>query len=275
MKGNSVWQALAVSVLVWAVLASGPALAQGKLEAAYRLTVAGLPVGTGAWTIEFAGDQYVMAATGKVTGLMQAFSDGDGSAAVRGSIAGVRVAPQSYSLDIRTRKRVDSIRMALAGGAVRTIAIEPPPEPREKMIPITEAHKRRVLDPISAAVVPRGAGDGISPEACQRTLPVFDGRQRYDLTMSYKRTERVKAPGYDGSAVVCRVLYNPIGGYEPERSSTKFLKETRDIEMWFVPVPGTKFLAMYRISIPTQLGTAVLEPTRFSADAKTARPGTQ
>ena len=109
---------------------------------------------------------------------------------MRGGLAGSRIVPQSYAIAIRTKKKTDSVRMALAGGAVRNLAIEPPPEPKPERIPLTEAHKRGVLDPISAGMVPRGNGDGVAPDACQRTLAVFDGRQRYDLALSYKRTEQ-------------------------------------------------------------------------------------
>jgi hypothetical protein len=38
--------------------------------------------------------------------------------------------------------------------------------------------------------------------------------------------------------------------------------------MRFAPVPGTRFLAMVRISIPTMMGTAVLEATRFNVEPK-------
>ena len=263
---------LPMALAVIAALSASPAAAQGALDANYQLSIAGLPVGTGAWKIDFADDSYAMAVSGKVSGLLQAISTGDGTAAIRGGIAGSRLSPQSYMLNVRTRKKADVVQMALANGAVRQVAIEPPPEPKAGVVPLTEAHKRGVIDPISAAVVPRGNGDGASPDACQRTIPVFDGRQRYDLTMSYKRTEKVRTAGFEGNAVVCRVLYNPIGGYEPQKSGTKFLKETKDIEMAFVPVPGTRFLAMYRIQIPTFFGVAVLEPTRFQVNAKTARP---
>lgn len=263
-----------VAGLIALALASVPSAASagGRLEANYRLTVAGLPVGAGGWTIDFDDDNYTMAVNGRVTGLMQAFSNGDGTASVRGSLTGTRVAPQSYTINIRTRKKNDTVRMALAGGAVRALSIEPPSEPKPEAIPLSEAHKRGVLDPISAAVIPRGGGDGIQADACQRTLPVFDGRQRYDLAMSYKRTERAQAAGYEGSAVVCRVMYSPVSGHEPNKSGTKFLRETRDIEMWFVPVPGTKFLAMYRIQIPTFIGMAILEPTRFNLSTRSVRP---
>jgi len=57
---------------VTALLAAfdGTALAQARLEARYMATLAGVPIGRGAWQIDVAGDQYIAAASGRATGLL-------------------------------------------------------------------------------------------------------------------------------------------------------------------------------------------------------------
>src|SRR5437016_4697548 len=83
--------------------------------------------------------------------------------------------------------------------------------------------------------------------ACCQRLPIFDGRQRFDIAMSFKRMERVQAEkGYDGPALVCTALYEPIAGHRPERYAIQYLRATRDIEVWFVPIAGTRMLVPYR-----------------------------
>jgi hypothetical protein len=37
------------------------------------------------------------------------------------------------------------------------------------------------------------AGADLSPDACQRTLPIFDGLLRYDVKLAYKRVDKVTA----------------------------------------------------------------------------------
>jgi uncharacterized protein DUF3108 len=250
------------------------AAAEGKLEAHYRVTVAGLPIGSGAWVIDVAEDRYTMAASGQVSGLLKAFSSGEGTAAVRGTIQGTRAATSGYAMHIKSRNKIDEVRMALAGGALKELAVEPPVEPDPSRVPLTEAHKRGFLDPISAGMIPAGGPNGLGPEACQRTIAVFDGRQRYDLALAYKRMDKVKAErGYDGPVVVCSVSYRPLGGHDPERQAIKFLRDSRDIEMWFAPIAGTRFLGMYRIVLPTLLGNAVLNATRFVSVPRTSRAG--
>ena len=53
-------------------------------------------------------------------------------------------------------------------------------------MPLTEAHRRGVADPMSASLlrVP-GNGSTFVPQVCQRTVAVFDGRMRYDLQLAF------------------------------------------------------------------------------------------
>ena len=67
------------------------------------------------------------------------------------------------------------------------------------------------------------------------------------------------------------VRYNPVGGHENERFAIKFLREATDIEVAYAPIMGTRFVAMYRVHVPTTMGPAVLEATRFVIGGKTAR----
>jgi Protein of unknown function (DUF3108) len=251
-----------------------PATADGKLEAHYRVTLAGLPLGGGAWVIDVADDRYKMAASGQVSGVLKAFSSGEGTAAVRGTIQGTRMGLSGYAMHIKTRNKIDEVRMTVTEGALKELAVEPPVEPHPDHPPVTEAHKRGFLDPISVGMIPAAGANGMGPEACQRTLPVFDGRQRYDLVLAFKRMDRVKAErGYDGPALVCSVMYRPLGGHDPERQAIKWLRDNRDLEMWFAPIAGTRFLGMYRIVVPTLLGSAVLNATRFVSTPRSSRAG--
>src|ERR1700759_3018712 len=67
MSARSAW--LAAAALL--VLGSQPAAAQGRLEAQYEASLAGIPVGRGTWAIEIGDDSYSAAAQGGTSGLLK------------------------------------------------------------------------------------------------------------------------------------------------------------------------------------------------------------
>jgi hypothetical protein len=76
--------------------------------------------------------------------------------------------------------------------------------------------------------------------------------------------QQVKADkGYEGPVVVCMVVYQPLAGHRPDRPAVRQLAESRDMDIWFAPIAGTRFLAPFRISLPTVIGMAVLQADQF------------
>jgi hypothetical protein len=247
------------------LLLTAPAHAQGKLEAQYRASLAGLPIGKGSWVIDIGEGHYTAAASGATTGLIKVFVGGSGTGATQGTMANGKSVASNYSATIKAGKHAEEIRMTVAAGAVKEFKVEPPQDPDPKRIPVTDEQRRGVLDPMTAslAVVP-GTGELTSPQVCNRTLSVFDGKMRYDLKLAYKRTEKVKAEkGYSGPAVVCSVAFAPISGFNPSRSAIKYLAKSEDIEVWLAPIAGTRVLVPFRAQVGTPFGTGVVEATRF------------
>jgi Protein of unknown function (DUF3108) len=248
------------------------AAAQGKLDARYVVTLAGLPIGKGAWVIDISDDQYIAAASGMTTGLLRVFASGQGSSAARGRVNNGTLVPVNYAASMTTDRKTEELRLTLVSGTVKDFAVEPPTPPNPDRIPVTEAHRRGVIDPMSSTLarVP-GAGDPVAPEACNRNIPVFDGRLRYDLRLAYKRMEMVKAEkGYEGPVVVCSVSFVPIAGYVPDRAAIKYLVAQRDMEVWLAPIAGTRVVVPFRFSVPTPLGMGVLEATQFISTPRRA-----
>ena len=92
--------------------------AQGRLDAQYEATLAGIPVGKGTWTIDIGDDTFSASAQGGTAGLLKAFSGGTGSGASQGRMVnGVPVAA-SYTATTATTKKSETIRMVLANGGI-------------------------------------------------------------------------------------------------------------------------------------------------------------
>jgi Protein of unknown function (DUF3108) len=265
---------LAGSVIAVACLAAGVAAAQGKLDARYTATLTGVQIGKGAWVIEIAEDQFTAAASGMTTGLLRVFANGNGSGASRGLVRGDNLIPATYASRIDNDKRVEELRIVLSAGAVKEVAVDPPSPPNPDRIPLSDAHRRGVVDPMSAGLLRvAGSGDPVSPEACRRTVPVFDGRMRFDLVMSFKRIEKVQAgKGYQGPVAVCGVQFVPLAGFVPDRPAIKYLIAQRDMEVWLAPIAGTRVVVPYRLSLQTPFGLGVLEATQFVSVATQPRP---
>jgi len=241
------------------------ARAQSKLEARYTASLSGIPLGTGTWVIDVAPDQYTAVATGRTTGLVRIISDGSGSSGARGAIQGASLVPTTYAASTISDRRSDEVRMTLRAGTVKDVAVEPQTPPSPDRVPVTEAHRKGVTDPLSAAIMPvAGSGEMLTPEVCKRKLAIFDGRQRADIDLVFKRMDRVRADkGYQGPVVVCTVLYRPIAGHRPDRPAIKYLVETREMEMWLAPIAGTRLLVPFRFSVPTPFVLGVLQATYF------------
>jgi Protein of unknown function (DUF3108) len=260
-------------VLVCWLATPQAAQAQGRLEAQYVATLSGIPVGRGAWNIDISDDQYSAAAVGGTAGLLKAFTSGSGTASAQGRVVNGALVATNYSASTTTPKYTQAIHMILSNGNIKEFTFDPewPTDPNR--IPVTEAHRRGVLDPMTGAMlrVP-GNADPLGPDACRSGSAIFDGRMRYDLKLEFKRMETVRSEkGYQGPVVVCSIYFTPVAGYIPDRPVIKYLAGARDMEIAFAPLLGTRMLIPYRLVIPTPLGVAMLQATQFITTASPPR----
>ena len=254
---------------VAACMLCGSASAQGRLDGHYVATLAGVQIGQGTWAIDIGEDQFSAAATGMTTGLLRVFATSDGISTSRGSVRGDKLSPTLFVSSIHNDKQVEELKLVMNAGAVKDMQIDPPTVPHPNRVPLMEAHRRSIVDPMSAALIRvQGDDDPVGPEACRRTLPVFDGRMRFDLQLSFNRIETVHPQrGYQGPVAVCTVRFVPVAGHVPDRPAIRYLAAAPDMEMWLAPIAGTRVVVPYKVSIPTPLGRGVLEATQFVTTA--------
>ena len=75
--------------------------------------------------------------------------------------------------------------MVLDEGNVKELAATPPPS--SDRVPVTNSNRQRIDDPLTALLFSATtAGEDLTQGACLRTLPIFDGHQRYDLKLAFK-----------------------------------------------------------------------------------------
>jgi hypothetical protein len=248
-------------------LPCGAAQAQSTLTARYRLALAGIEIGAGEWTVDLDKDRYAAKSSGQLFGMWRVLLGPDISATTHGSFSQGRLAPAGYAANFSSDDITEDVHMVLRDGGVSEVEAKPPIPAAPDRVPIAAADLRGAIDPLTAGLIPLpGTGDVLAPAACQRTLPIFDGTHRFDMALSFKRMDKIRTEkGYQGPGIVCGMSYRPVAGYNTGAFRINYLKKARDMEMWFAPIAGTRVLAMFRISMPTMLGIAVLGATRFES----------
>ncbi len=239
--------------------------AQARLDAAYRATLLGLPIGEIFWTAELHEDHYKAAARGAITGFLRMFSNGRGDISVHGAMSDGKLVPSNFTLKLNAGKWSDDVRIVFSGDKAQEYIAGAPATPNPDQVPLADGSRRGVLDPMTALLIHvPGSGGTVVPQACERNVAVFDGHARYNLRLGSKRLDDVKTDdGYQGRAVVCSLKFIPIAGHDPKRYLVTYLAAQRDIEIWLAPLAGTRFLVPYRVSIPTPIGPGVLQATKF------------
>lgn len=247
------------------------AQAQTNFNADYAVTFARITVGNVGLSTDIGSNAYAMSASGRLGGAIRLLMNGEAHLTARGTIDDAGLRPASFVFAIISPDDSLDVNMSMENGNVTELTVLPP---TSGGVPIRDADRQGILDPLSALLIPGQDVDGaLSKEACQRTLPIFDGRDRYDLQLSFKRFDKIAInKGYAGPVVVCSVGYRPIAGHHASTQLVKYLAESREIEGTFAPIAGTRLLAPIRLLVTSLLANLVVQANRFEVISQTPLP---
>jgi hypothetical protein len=265
--------ALAASAFALAVAMFAPASvgeeARGfppKVQAVYSITWNGVEFGTFTFNSDVKDGRYTLSGDAKLSALLGAFS-WRGITRSLGAVGAQQPSPSVYAFKFDGNNKTGRVDMRFKSNAIDKVVSDPPVRNSPGRIPITKTHLRGVVDPLSAvmAVASAGGGKVTDVNPCKRTIPIFDGKQRFDLVFSYLRKERLESAG---TAFVCRIRYVPVAGHK-WNDETKYMAANTGIEITLIPVPQANLFVPYKVVIPTQYGEASLA----SSDVKIDVPG--
>lgn len=225
---------------------SGGQCYESALRARYSMSYMGMRVGQLAVATTVGPSVYKTQLETRLTGLATFAAPYDTMhMKASGLLRGGNVMPCSFVASQAGGSDSRSLRLALKAGSATTIEMKPPVDDLDIRIPLTDDHKRNVIDPASAFVmiIPPGEQDG-APAACMRTFPLFGGFFRADLALRYVKTEDVRSAGYSGRVAVCGVQYVPMAGHKPDGATTKFIPENHGIELRLATVPGAPVIIL-------------------------------
>lgn len=261
-------------LLAFAACLAAPAPARavedGAVRASYTITINGIVIGRFALKTKFENDGYAIAIDGSTSGVSRLMSDGRGALQSRGFFRGGKPQPAVYTLETNESGRRTSVNMIMKAGTITRLLAEPPLAERSDRVPITRRHKANILDPLSAFLA--AYSKGREQAVCSRTIPIFDGWQRFDIRLFYKSTRDVRSPaadGYNGSVVVCGARYVPVAGHRPTREAVDYMARNTAMEVWFAPVDELGVMVPYRFQIGTKMGELAMHVSTVVATTGT------
>ncbi|MEX0851873.1 MAG: DUF3108 domain-containing protein [Bauldia sp.] len=259
---------LLVATLLAAALGSAAAAEGITLKATYYITIAGFTIGRVEAEGRFTDTVYAAAIKGSTYGISRLVSDSQATLTGNGRISGTRVIPGAYSLATSEDGFETHVKMAMSGGSIVDVIAEPTLREVPDRVPLTPNHKRRVVDPVGAFMVALGDSGPPDPaRVCERTVRIFDGWVRFDLSFYYKETKTIDggADSYRGPAIVCAARYVPVAGHRRSAEDIAYMANNERLEAWLVPVDKTRLLVPYRLVIGTKIGDLVVSAKEFVA----------
>ncbi|MBA3446994.1 MAG: DUF3108 domain-containing protein [Pseudaminobacter sp.] len=257
--------AVIIQALLVALVVTVPAPRKEGLQSFggdYSVSFLGIPVASSTFNSTFEGDSFSVKGVLSAAGLAQLFDDTQGSMSSAGRFAGDTTQPTAFRVDYTEGKKSKMTSIRFKGGAVTKAENVPPLKKRGRdWVPVRKSHLQTVTDPLSATLV---RADSLA-EVCGRTIRIFDGEFRADLTLSPESSGPMSVQGFEGETVTCRVGFAPVAGYRKGRKALDYLKNHSEIRIAFAPLGTTGVYALIRATVGTQIGTVTIQAQRFEA----------
>ncbi|MEI9993627.1 MAG: DUF3108 domain-containing protein [Rhizomicrobium sp.] len=272
---------LTLSALAGAAYAAGgsgseaPAQPGSTLQMAMTLYAGGVTLGKVDLNTTIRGDQYHSVSNLQTGGVVNAFWQSEIQATSTGTLAPRTFHPGLYDSFYtgRSDKKQEVSLTYDTGGPVRLYA-----DPPYSMTgyEVTPEQQKATVDPLSAITM-LVSGVSASPEnPCGVTLPVFDGRRRYNAEISKLKDTVVSMDNglYKGKALLCQIKYKQLAGYKP-----KVIKEGASfplINAWVATfpsaAPGRFYVVPLRVWADTSYGVIAAVATTVKIDGVALKP---
>ena len=264
---SSLALAIATTLAVWSphTTSAADTAWPKQVSARYRLQFNGFEVGFYDFTSHFSGNTYSATGTTRISALFGAFK-WTGSFSGSGSLDGSAPHPANYQMNSKAKSKINSVTIGFDATGVASVALVPNKPPHPDAIPLKPDNLKHVFDPMAATLAISSTS---APEACNRTIPVFDGKARFDLKLSLKGREAIKdkqPTGQPAELIVCRVKYIPIAGHKPNDFVHPWI-DYDHIEIALRAIPSAGIYVPYRVKVPSTIGPAVMDAQSINITA--------
>jgi hypothetical protein len=237
-----------------------PGVSPLRVDATYKITLNGFDLGNFHFKSDVGRSRYTLDTDVQISALLGVFQ-WRGVTHSTGIVKAKSPKPADFRFNYESSVRSGSVNMGFNQDGVESLSVLPTLPEAPDTVPLTRSHIAGVLDPLSAILVLTHSD---APTPCGRKVPIFDGKQRFDIDLRFAREEPVEGrPGE--TAVVCRVKYIPIAGYRPTEE-TRQLASTNSIEIAFRLVPAAKLMLPQSVTVPTAAGEARINLERVNIE---------
>ncbi|QCG96312.1 DUF3108 domain-containing protein [Azospirillum sp. TSA2s] len=276
---NPVRAALMAAGLSLPLLPLATAMASAQpVKATYRVFVGGVTALDVEAMLDVTGDRYrveVSAVTGGTIGRLFSWRT---DSLTDGYVRGDDLRPASHRQTSQLRGEPRNVTLTYGPQGDVAVSVSPPPE-KDDREPVPPALQRGTLDPLSAVLDLLFAVG--ARESCDRSLPVFDGRRRYDMLFSEVGRRIVDPSRYSvfaGVAQQCRVTYKPVAGYARSSPAGRFWQrndpgDRPPVDLWLAPVAAGYPPLPVRLETDSDFGSVVVHLTGVTPPAADRRAG--
>ena len=257
------------------ILSPGPAraaetLSPRTLDLTYDVYLGGLHIFTFDVDMALQPDRYRVTAQGATQGMVGWLYEWQTKLAAEGLDRNGRIEPQRYDVESNWQGNLRTSQLGFAEGGRYDLQQTPPPEPDpdiEGALP--ESLPDGTVDPLSLAIAASRALEQTG--RCDQTVPVFDGRRRYDLTLTHIDAATLPPSEYSvyhGPAVRCSFSMKRISGFR------KSWKTKRQVDadasaptIWIAPIREDLPPVPVRYDGAIALGNIVIHLTKAQVRA--------
>lgn len=225
-----------------------------RVSGMYDFYVGGLRIAEISLDAEIGDERYTARSAAGTRGILRLLFRGNLRNAVDGTRGRYgRLVPGRFESLYSERSGKQLLTVEYNGYTPAKVKIEPAEPVQPYSIKATEQHG--TLDPLSAALIT--ALPSNKAQLCDRTVPVFDGKRRFDLIFLPPDPERfdseMNTPEWDRPLVRCLGVYERIAGFEedPAKGGKYF-----PFDIWFEDTGNGVYRAV-RLAGKTTLGFAI------------------
>ena len=227
-----------------------------RISAGYSSSVLVFRVGTIVLNADITETDYRADVTIRAAGLASLFSDLDLRANVEGHLTPAGPVPVHYGHNETTPSKTRLLDVDFTENVA--LAHADPPFGSLGIPPASTADRTGVLDPMTAFFALSETLAMGERAACEGRVPVFDGKQRYNLRLEPGGREQIRTRAWSGEASVCRAWYEPVSGYDPEDYPTE-AEMRRPLTIWLAPLLDGQLQLPVRIYTRAGLGGVTIE----------------